>query len=311
MRINFELLDLRAFLGVIDHGGFNRAAEALNLSQPALTRRIQALEAAIGTPLLERTTRRVALTMAGRSFAPLARRMIGDLEESLLGIVGVGGRQGGHTTLACVPTAVVYFLPQAIERFAALHPRIRFRILDLSANDGLESVRNGEAEFGINLIGSSEPDLTFTPLVEDPFVLACRTDHRFASFDTVSWRDLEGEPLIGVSRSSGNRVTLENALAGAKVRLDFQYEVNHLATSLGLVERGLGVSVLPKMATPPFDHPVITTKPIVEPVISRTIGLVERRTARLSPAAQKFRDMLAEHWAGQIEGPGGQFHPAR
>lgn len=295
MRINFELLDIRAFLAVVDHGGFNRAAEVLNLSQPALTRRIQSLEAAIGAPLLERTTRRVSLTIAGRSFAPLARRLIGDLEESLLSIAGVGGRQGGHITLACVPTAVVYFLPEAIARFASQYPRIRFRILDLSANDGLESVRNGEAEFGINLMGSSDPDLTFTPLLEDPFVLACRTDHRLAAAETVTWRDLEGEPLIGVSRASGNRVTLENALAGANVRLDFQYEVNHLATSLGLVERGLGVSVLPKMATPPGKHPVLTSKPITTPVVSRTIGLVERRTSRLSPAAQKFRDMLVEH----------------
>ncbi len=294
MRINFELLDLRAFLAVIDHGGFHRAAEVLNLSQPALTRRVQALEATVGVPLLERTTRRVALTSAGRSFAPLARRLIGDLEESLLGITGVGGRQGGQITLACVPTAVVYFLPEAIERFAAEFPRIRFRILDLSANDGLEAVRTGEAEFGINLVGSSDPDLTFTPLIEDPFVLACRSDHRLAKLTSVSWKDLQGEPLIGVSRASGNRLTLENALAGAKVQLDFQYEVNHLATSLGLVERGLGVSVLPKMATP-SDHPVIVTKPIKAPVVRRTIGLVERRTSRLSPAAKKFRDMLVEH----------------
>ena len=295
MRINFELLDLRAFLAVIDQGGFNRAAEHLALSQPALTRRIQSLEAAIGAPLLERTTRRVSMTAAGRSFAPLARRLIGDLEEALLDIADVGERQGGHITLACVPTAVVYFLPEAIARFTAKYPRIRFRILDLSAIDGLESVRNGEAEFGINLMGSSDPDLTFTPLIEDPFVLACRVDHPLASRDPVTWRDLEGEPLIGVSRASGNRLTLENALSAAKVRLDFKYEVNHLATSLGLVERGLGISVLPKMSTPPDPHPIIATKPITEPVVTRTIGLVERRTSRLSPAAQMFRTMLAEY----------------
>ena len=104
--------------------------------------------------------------------------------------------------------------------------------------------------------------------------------------------------LIGVSRNSGNRTILDNALASTGVRLNFFYEVNHLTTSLGLVERGLGISVLPKLATPPGDHPTIVTKSIGEPEIKRTIGIVERRAGRLSPAAQRFRDMLVESWKG-------------
>ncbi len=83
MRINFELLDLRAFLAVLDLGGFHKAAAALNLSQPALSRRIQSLEAAVGAPLIERTTRHVAATLIGRSIEPLARRLIDELEESV------------------------------------------------------------------------------------------------------------------------------------------------------------------------------------------------------------------------------------
>lgn len=296
MQINFELLDIRAFLAVLDLGGFHKAAAAVNLSQPALSRRIQALEAAVGAPLLERTTRHVAPTAVGRSFAPLARRLLDEFEESLLAMSGVGDRQSGQITLACVPTAAFYFLPRAIERFSASFPRIRFRILDLSANDGLASVAQGEAEFGINLTGSSEPDLTFTPLVNDPFVLACRHDHPLAQKRRIAWKDLEGEALIGVSRASGNRMILENALAKSNVQLNFQYEVNHLTTSLGLVERGLGISVLPKLATPPGEHPLIVTKAIGEPAVVRTIGLVERRAARLSPPAQRFRDMLVATW---------------
>ena len=296
MRINCELNDLRAFLAVLDLGGFHRAAEALNMSQPALSRRIQSLEVAIGAPLLERTTRRVAPTSIGAEIAPLARRLVGDFEDTLLGITGVGVRQAGQITLACVPTAASYFLPRAIERFNEKYPRIRFRILDLSSNEGLQSVSRGEAEFGINLAGTSEADLSFTPLVEDPFVLACRRDHPIAGRGRVTWKELEGHTLIGVSRASGNRIILESALAKQNVHLSFQYEVNHLTTSLGLVERGLGISVLPKLATPPQDHPVIVTLEIGDPPVKRTIGLVERRAARLSPAAQRFRDMLVEAW---------------
>lgn len=296
MRINFELLDLRAFLAVLDLGGFHKAAQALNLSQPALSRRIQSLESAVGASLLERTTRRVAVTAVGRSFEPLARRLLNEFESSLMSLTGVGDKQSGQVTLACVPTAAFYFLPRAIERFNAQFPRIRFRILDLSANEAVESVARGETEFGINFTGSSHPELKFTPLVDDPFVLACRLDHPLAKRRKLSWKDLEGHALIGVSRNSGNRQLLDAALLTAKVSLNFFYEVNHLTTSLGLVERGLGLSVLPKLATPSGDHPIIVTKPIVDPQIKRTIGIVERRAGRLSPAAQRFRDMLAESW---------------
>ena len=296
MRINFELQDMRAFLAVMDLGGFHKAAEALNMSQPALSRRIQALELSVGAPLFERTTRRVSPTTIGRSLAPLARRLLDEFEESLLSMTGVGQRQAGQIVLACVPTAAFYFLPRAIERFNKRFPHIRFRILDLSANDGLEAVARGEAEFGINFMGSSDHELNFTALVDDPFVLACRRDHRLARKRRLSWKDLEGEALIGVSRASGNRMILESTLAKLNVQLNFQYEVNHLTTSLGLVERGLGISVLPKLAAPPGDHSVIVTKSIGNPDVKRTIGLVERRTGRLSPSAQRFRDMLVETW---------------
>ena len=272
MRINFELLDLRAFLAVIDTGGFHKAADLLALSQPALSRRVQGLEASLGAPLFERSTRRVALTAVGRA-------------------------QQGQVTIACIPTAAFYFLPRVVQAFNALYPKIRFRIVDEGASGCLASVARGEVEFGLNLMGASDPDLTFTPLADDPFVLACRRDHPLAKADDLSWADVEGMPLIGVSRASGNRVLLDAALSKSNIQLQWLCEVNHLSTSLGLVEAGLGASVLPKLATPQEDHPIIVTKRIRDPIVTRTIGIVERRHSRLSPAAQRFRDMLAASWS--------------
>lgn len=297
MRINFELLDLQAFLAVIDTGGFHKAASELHMSQPALTRRIQSLEAAIGTALLERTTRKVSLTAVGRSFEPMARRLLGELEQSIETLTGGGDMRGGLVKIACVPTAAFYFLPRVIERFNAEFPDIRFSILDLSANEAVDSVARGETEFGINFTGSSHPDLRFTPLIDDPFVLACRHDHELALRKRLTWRNLEGQALIGVSRHSGNRQLLDAALSKRGLSLNFFYEVNHLTTSLGLVERGLGIAVLPKLATPPGPHPIIVTRPIGEPHIVRTIGIIERKAGRLSPAGARFRAMLAESWS--------------
>ncbi len=200
----------------------------------------------------------------------------------MLAMTGVGDRLSGQITLACVPTAAFYFLPRAIERFSASFPRIRFRILDLSANDGLASVAQGEAEFGINLTGSSEPDLTFTPLSTTP------SSWRVATI--IPWRrsarSLEGFGGPGLDRRQPReRQPYDPGERAGEIQcaVELPYEVNHLTTSLGLVERGLGISVLPKLATPPASIRSLSTKAIGEPSVERTIGLVERRAARLSP----------------------------
>ncbi len=297
MRINFEILDLRAFLAVMETGSFNKAAELLHISQPALSRRIKQLEESIGAPLLERTTRRVSPTTVGRNLQPMLTRLIDELETSILATRETGRLQRGQVTIACVPTAAFYFLPRVIRRFHELHPLIPDPILDLSASEGLRSVANGESEFGVSMLGSSDPELTFTPLMEDPFVLACNREHPLASATKLRWADLAEHLLIGVSRHSGNRAILDNALANLGLHLNWFYEVNHLSTSLGLVEAGVGISVLPRLATPRGEHPTIVTKPIHDPTVVRTMGIVERRNGRLSPAALKFRDILRENWA--------------
>ncbi|MBK5569973.1 LysR family transcriptional regulator [Ensifer sp. SSB1] len=296
MNINCEILDLRAFLIVVELESFHRAADALHLSQPALTRRIQKLEQAIGAPLLERTTRHVSATALGTELVPLVRRMLEEFDGSLFAVRDVGPNRCGLVTIACLPTAAFYFLPTVIRQFNKEYPNIRFRILDLPATEGLQAVARGEVEFGINIMGTSDPDLTFERLAEDPFVLAARKDHPLAAKPWVGWAELEPYHLITVHRSSGNRTLLDAALAKSNIKLRWFYEVTHLSTSLGLVEAGLGISVLPRMATPQDDHPFLITRPIGDPEISRTIGVVRRRGGTLSPAAERFLRMLMGVW---------------
>ncbi|HXH02887.1 MAG TPA: LysR family transcriptional regulator [Candidatus Competibacteraceae bacterium] len=294
--MNYELQDLRAFVKIAELGSFHEAARILHLSQPALTRRMQKLEDSLGIQLLDRTTRRVSLTAVGRDFLPKARRLLDDFETSIFGIRELAERQSGQVTLACIPTAAFYFLPAVIKEYNREYPRIRIRILDLSANDGLESVLRGEADFGINMMSGQHPEIDFIPLIDDPFVLACRRDHELAQRELVQWQDLQPYRLIGVGRMSGNRILLDHGLAGLDWRPRWFYEVQHLSTSLGLVEAGLGVSVLPRLAMPGDDHPILVSRPLGEPVITRIIGLVRRHGATLSPAADKFVTMLLRQW---------------
>ena len=296
MRINCEIFDLRAFQAVVELESFHRAAELLNISQPALTRRIQKLEQAVGIPLLERTTRHVAPTAAGQEIMPLVRRMLEEFDGSLFAIKDSGSQRRGLVTMACVPTAAFYFLPKVIKAFNEDFPHIRFRIRDLTANEGLQAVARGEVEFGINLMGNSDPELSFEPLIDDPFVLAMRRDHPLSRFAEIQWPQLQGHHLVVVDRSSGNRTLLDSALARSGLQLNWFYEVTHLNTSLGLVEAGLGISVLPELATPRDEHPFLVTRPIVDPVVTRTIGVVRRKSAILSPAADRFIQMLLTVW---------------
>jgi len=294
--MNPDLLDLKAFVTVADLGSFVRTAKALNLSQPALSRRIHKLEESLGAPLLERSTRHVRLTMVGRDFLPKVRRLIVEFETSVLAIRALGAHSSGLVSVAAVPTAVFYFLPIAIGRFSEAYPRSRVRILDVGANEGLEAVVRGEADFGINFIGGSHADIEFQRLMTDPFVVACRHDHPFASRQQVSWADLASQRVITVGQNSGNRTLIDTALAGHGIQLAWTYEVAHLWASLGLVEAGLGIAVLPQMATPAAGHPILRSVRLAEPEVCRTIGIVRRRGATPSPHACQFLRMFLETW---------------
>ena len=145
-------------------------------------------------------------------------------------------------------------------------------------------------------IGRPSIDPEFTPLVNEPFVLACRRDHPLAKRSEVAWRELSDYRLIGVGRLSGNRVLLDHGLAHLDWRPSWFYEVQHLSTSLGMVEAGLGIAALPSLAMPAEDHPILVSRPLVDPVISRTLGLVRRRGSSLSPAAEQFVETLLRQW---------------
>ncbi len=187
MAINFNLNDLQAFRAVAELSNFRKAAEALHVSQPAFSRRIEKLEEALGVRLLDRTTRRVNLTAVGREFDRKVQQLLDDLDQTLLGIRGVADTRMGEVTLACVPSTVYYFLSQVIARYHERYPKIRVKVFDASANEVLSVVARGEADFGLNFVGGQEPDIEFKPLLEERFVAACRRDHPLAAETTVTW----------------------------------------------------------------------------------------------------------------------------
>jgi DNA-binding transcriptional LysR family regulator len=293
-RINFDLADLRAFIAVADLGSFTAAAAELHLSQSALSRRIDKLEETLTVRLFERTTRKVALTPVGREFVRRARELVDGLDESLLGIRDIGARMRGEVTVACVPSAVRYFLPQVLRGYHEKYPHILVRVIDEGANEVLAAVARSEADFGLNYIGAQEPDVDFEPILKEPFVVACHKDHALAGRKKLTWAELDKYVYMTVARASGNRYVLDQALSDASVRPRWFCEVRHILTVVSLVEAGLGIAAVPRLAMPPGDHPVLVSIPLAEPAVTRTIGLIRRRGRRLPPAAQELYDMLLE-----------------
>ena len=292
MAINFDLNDLQAFRAVAELSSFRKAADALHVSQPAFSRRIEKLEAALGVRLLERTTRRVSLTAVGRDFDRKVQLLLDELDTTLLGIRGVAATRMGEVTIACVPSTVYYYLSQVISRYHERYPKIRVKVFDASANEVLSAVARSEADFGLNFIGAQESDIEFKPLLEERFVAACRRDHPLAKKKRVSWTELAAYDYISVSKASGNRLLLDQALAGVAGRPQSIYEAQHVTTMLGLVEAGLGVAAVPAMAMPGADHPLLVSVPLVEPVITRKVGLIRRKGRTLSPAAQQLYEFF-------------------
>jgi DNA-binding transcriptional LysR family regulator len=291
--MNFDLGDLRAFVAVAKLGSFRAAAEELHLSQPALSRRIEKLEAALGVRLFHRTTRKVDMTTVGREFSHRANELLNNLEQSLMGIRDVAAHVSGEVTIACIPSAVRYFLPGILMAYHQRYPQIMVRIIDQGANEVLTTLLRNEADFGLNYIGTQEPDLEFEPILKEPFVVACRPEHPLARKKKVTWEELSAHEYMSVTKDSGNRFLLDLALTDNPKRPRWYCEAQHVSTLVSLVEAGMGVAAVPRLSMPPDGHPTLVSVPLVNPVITRTVGLIRRRGRPLSPAAQQLYDQLS------------------
>lgn len=290
--MKLDLDDLRGFLAVADHGSFSAAAQAIHLSPSALSRRVDKLEVALGIKLFDRTTRRVELSTVGRGFVPRARNVLNELEEALIGFQDLSTRLSGEVTIACVPSAVAYFLPEVIRQYHVRYPGIRIRVIDESSSVVLTVVARGDADLGLTYIGAQDADITFEPLLEEAFIVALPAGHALAERASLAWADLAEHDYISLAHGSGNRFLIDQALANHPNRPRWFCEVKHVNALVSLVAAGLGVGVVPKLAMPSEDHPLLVTRALVNPSVSRTIGVIFRRGRPLSPVAKLFFNAL-------------------
>lgn len=298
MRINYDFNDLEAFLAVKDTGSFHLAAERLNLSQSAITRRVKKLETALDTQLFERTTRAVKPTLAAKRLQARAEAILDDAAETTRAMrdesVAYAHQRNALVTFAVIPTIVSLLVPKAIGLFRAQGNKARLRLMDHTTNAVAESVANGEADFGICSLPELEPNTEFDPLFDDQIVLACPKTHPLTSKASVTWTDFTDADLIVPARGTGNRLLIDEAMAHAGIPLQWSFEIRRSTTALDLVAAGVGLALVPKSSVITARDVAIGFVPVVDPKILRPVGLLRRIGQKPTISDSAFQDVLRQ-----------------
>ncbi len=293
MALPYGIKDIEVFVRIIDAGSFKEAATLMHVTQSALTQRLKKLEDSLGAKLIDRTTRSVALTSVGQTFLPSARRLLAQFEQTFADIRDVIDVAGGRVTLASLISVATYVLPSVIGRFAARFPHVGVRVIDVAEQEILPYVRRGDAEFAIDMqTGDVDSDFLTTPLMEDRFVMACRVDHPLAEGGKIDAAELAGMPLMMLGSRSGTSRVLQAHMAERQKSANWLYEVQHLSTMVGFLEAGMGIGIVPSMVMRGLASRQLVSRPLTGPGLSRTLVLIERQGATLSPAAAELKRML-------------------
>lgn len=296
MRINIDFMDFETFLIVKETGSFHQAAERLGLSQSAVTRRIQKLEAQLDTQLFERSTRAVRPTLAAKRLQARAEAIVADVKETTMAMrdesMAFSHQRNAVVTVALVPTLISQYLPAAIQQMRAEGHGARVRVLDMGANEVGEAVAEGEADFGVCSLPAMEGNAHFEPLFDDPMVAVVSAEHHLAQADHVTWQQLLGEELILPARGTGNRLIIDEAIASQRLSLSWTYEVSRTSSTLAMVAGGVGVAIVPRTAA--LGHGGIISLELKRPSIARPIGILTRLGQHNSDAAESLKRALQQ-----------------
>lgn len=291
--MNYSLRQLRIFVAVAHAGSFSRAGEHIGLSQSAVSHSVKELENELGVKLLDRTTREVVLTQAGEQLAGRLERLLEELNSTLLDTRSVGHQLSGTVRVAASQTISAHLMPQSIAAACVDFPAIRFILHDRPQQWVLQSIRQGEVDFGIVIDPIQASDLDCEAVLSEPFLLLCRSDHALAKLGSIPWQALQGMNLVLQDYASGSRPLIDDALARQGIAANITQQIGHPATLYPMVEAGIGLSVLPALALPlPQGRPLVV-KPLT-PVVERQLMLVRRKNRSLSRAAEAIWQVIRQ-----------------
>lgn len=288
--MNLSSRDLRAVVALIEERNFTRAAERVHLSQPAFSALIHGVEQSLGARLFDRTTRNVTLTPEGRLFEVSARRVLADFDAMVSDFQDHAQRRRGRVAVAALPSIAAGWLPSVLAEFRQSYPGIELALRDALAEDCKTLLRGRQVELALTTLSELDTDLQAEALVADEFHLVCPKKHPLAKKETVAVTDLVAYPFVHLSRNTSVRQHLEAAFHPAAMQTVL--EVEHLATVAGLVDAGLGITVVPELTLFHFRRPGLAIRKLRLKGLKRQLHLVRRRNEPLSAAAQGLHDLV-------------------
>jgi len=243
----FEYHQLRCFVSVAEELNFRRAAERMNMTQPPLSRQIKLLEHGIGLTLLERSNKQVRLTSAGENFYDSAIEMLQRAEQSVLKARQAERGETGSIELGFVPSAALDFIPRIFIAMNQHLPGVKLIATEMMSYEIVEAQASGRLDLGLTRMEVPRSGIQRVKAVSEGFVLAVPAEHRLARAETPTMADLDGERFIGYSTDRGGflRETHQSLFALAEVNPNIVLEFSQTHTVLAMVNRGLGVALVP------------------------------------------------------------------
>ncbi len=241
------LAQIEGFIEIARQGNMGRAASSLSISQPALSARIQALEDDLGAAFFRRSHSGMTLTPAGRAFLPHAERAIEAIRSGRSLVHELEHGVIGELALAVAPAVSAYVLPELLVRFTERHPEVRLLVRTGHSEEIVDLVARGEVELGI-VRQLRDPRVRSRPLYEDELVLVARPDHPFAEAGRVDVAEIRHAQLILFDRTSSYYDVTNALFRVAGVIPRGVTEVDNIEAAKRMVERGLGVALLPGTA---------------------------------------------------------------
>jgi DNA-binding transcriptional LysR family regulator len=293
-RLTTGLAELETFIAVVERGGFSRAAELLHLSQSAVTKRVGRLEAELGVRLLNRTTRILSLTTAGRRLCirstPLVEQLRGALND-----IREAAPSRSEVSILATPMVASVVLPALIRQFSSTNPGIHVVLRDLAPDQAVEELRSGLADFAVMVLDHVTRDLHYKTLVRDECVIVGPADHPAIVHGMMTLEQLVRHPLIAVPAQTTIWSKFAAELACRQVQFRPAHEANSLVAAIGMVEAGMGFTLVPEAILPCIHAHRVGWARIRGATIVREFGVVRLRQRRQSPAAQTFCRLLQAH----------------
>ena len=288
-----EIDQMETFLAVLTYGGFHRAAEALHVSQPAVTGRIQALEDSLGAKLFVRARSNLSLSPAGKALRPHAEQLLRTVALARQAVREIQPSAGSALRIAASLSVCTYFLPDVMKDFQKANPKVMVSLRSGNSLQVLKMVLDGDADLGFAR-SLNHPEVETTTLRDDPLILVGHPAHPAAQKRRVRLDEVEALPLIFYDMGSSDWTLSQGLFRRAGLLPTVVLEVETIEAAKRMVERKLGLSFLPQIAV---THELRRRKLVAIEIVDaeslhRNLDVVSPRHRPLTRDAQAFLGLL-------------------